>query len=405
MAKDVPVSLLVMSRAFFLRGQEEDAKAVPRLADAISALDKDVVNEAVLEAAASRPSDDPRRRDDPEVMEIKLEVLQKQNQKIEEEYHEREEKKKKKTPVCEKKDDSLKDTAAPEDVVSFDGAVPPPADPVPDDPPEGDPGVGIGKTPAESATPAPAADASDPTDEPTDPEDDEEPKLSTEEMDALGQLISPDAVSSERKDLEKLKAVLKECDDDDPDEGSEPNEGSVSGIKEGRVDRDVEFESADAVADGSEAVADGSESVAADGLDPLPPVADKSVQRLQSKIDSMVSKIEMQLSDVEAKIGSKLHLLDKDMDGIMSKEELADALTRVLKRKLTDEEAIALADKIDEDADGIVMVEELLTWIHKNKLVNLVEDGFDEKDDLSLSSASSPASSPASSSSNKQDKQ
>lgn len=53
----------------------------------------------------------------------------------------------------------------------------------------------------------------------------------------------------------------------------------------------------------------------------------------------MVGKIETQLTDVEIKIGEKFHLLDKDGDGVLTMEEMAQVLQTVLKRELTAEEA------------------------------------------------------------------
>ena len=58
----------------------------------------------------------------------------------------------------------------------------------------------------------------------------------------------------------------------------------------------------------------------------------------------MVGKIEVQLTDAEMKIGDKLHFLDKDKDGILSREEMAHALQTVLKRQLSFEEALEIAN-------------------------------------------------------------
>ena len=108
---------------------------------------------------------------------------------------------------------------------------------------------------------------------------------------------------------------------------------------------------------------------------------DRALSRLKSKVESMVGNIEIQLSDVEAKIGDKLHLLDKDTDGILSREEMAICLQTVLKRKLTFEEAMAIASDIDENKDGLFSVEELSKWLETNKLVKLAEEGRDAEVD------------------------
>lgn len=66
--------------------------------------------------------------------------------------------------------------------------------------------------------------------------------------------------------------------------------------------------------------------------------------RLKKRLESMVDKIELQLSDVEGKIGDKLHILDKDADGVLTREEMAECLHLVLKREITFEEAMEIAD-------------------------------------------------------------
>merc|ERR1712232_529998 len=102
---------------------------------------------------------------------------------------------------------------------------------------------------------------------------------------------------------------------------------------------------------------------------------EKSISRLKSRVESMVGKIEHQLTDVEKKIGDKLHLLDKDADGVISKEEMTVCLRSVLKRNLTQEEAMAIVDDMDENEDGEITVAELASWIDTNKFVKLAEEG------------------------------
>jgi Ca2+-binding EF-hand superfamily protein len=73
---------------------------------------------------------------------------------------------------------------------------------------------------------------------------------------------------------------------------------------------------------------------------------DPIVARLKKRIESMLDKIEVQLSDVHLKIGDKLHMLDKDKDGILTQEEVADVLQQVLKREITSEEAKEIAGEM-----------------------------------------------------------
>ncbi|CAM9669822.1 unnamed protein product, partial [Ectocarpus sp. 12 AP-2014] len=79
--KSVPISLLIMSRAFTLQAPDP-AKA---LAQSISAMDDDVVTEVMIEAASSE------EQKTPEYRTRKLESLTRQNELIEEENRKREE--------------------------------------------------------------------------------------------------------------------------------------------------------------------------------------------------------------------------------------------------------------------------------------------------------------------------
>jgi Ca2+-binding EF-hand superfamily protein len=85
------------------------------------------------------------------------------------------------------------------------------------------------------------------------------------------------------------------------------------------------------------------------------------------------------LTDVEIKIGDKFHLLDKDGDGVLTMEEMAQVLQTVLKRELTDKEAIAIAEDMDTNKDGVFSIAELAQWAETNTIVKLAEDGR-EKD-------------------------
>lgn len=73
-------------------------------------------------------------------------------------------------------------------------------------------------------------------------------------------------------------------------------------------------------------------------------VDDPIVARLKKRVESMVGKIEAQLSETENKIGDKLHFLDKDKDGILTPEEMAGVLQFVLKRELSFEDAMEIAN-------------------------------------------------------------
>jgi hypothetical protein len=196
--------------------------------------------------------------------------------------------------------------------------------------------------------------------------------LSAAEMDAISQLVSIDPVSKERAELQKIKAAMK-SKTETPDEKQEglqleklsssvfamenkPTDNSstttdstfrsdeadhIAASTVQQVDHQVEAESR-----GSTSISFGTGGGDTTSVDTDDPV----VARLKKKIESMVDKIELQLSETEVKIGDKLHFLDKDRDGILSLVEMADALRQVLKRNITMEEALEIANEIVSQA-------------------------------------------------------
>ena len=193
-------------------------------------------------------------------------------------------------------------------------------------------------------------------------------ELSADEIEAIEQLVSADPVSKERKDLERIKSAMK---DNKGDAVETPAE------KEAASDQEVTTELAEQVVDDLDSAAKKIESMekkaakeaeestvfttykegeksentsVVDGKseiikeDPEPePEEDVVVARLKKRIADMVDKIEVQLSKAELQIGNKLHLLDKDQDGILTQEEIVQCLQEVLKRPITTEEARELA--------------------------------------------------------------
>lgn len=409
--KNVPIALLIMSRTFFLQDEippmppppqaakesakgETDAKAASKtsapakepkktedkahtaetkdssvttdtegtaksdaaltgLADAISGLDKQVLNEVILNLATSE-----EKISDPEIRKLKLEVLQKQNELIQREEQDREEAKKQKAMSA-----SESSEAASTDSTVSETTTPPSASPEPQ--------------PAE--TPLQALDGT----------------LTTEEMDALRAILTDDPVSTEREALERIKSSMKE--DISPDQREEQHGRSESREGHAKVASDgtpvgKEDTLQGAVAEGKKssapmtpaeadsyvseqireqerAAASMSDSSAAtefstqsekpgetartavdteekeeeaEDSEPDDPI----VARLKKRIESMVDKIELQLTETEVKIGDKMHFLDKDRDGILSREEVAEVLQQVFKKNLSFDEAMEIASEI-----------------------------------------------------------
>jgi len=372
--KNVPISLLIMSRTFFLQdemvsGESETVHGssdVVGLADAMSGIDKEVVNEIILEMASSE-----EKSKNADVMKIQLEFLEQQNEMIKEEQEERDAAAKEKEEKSEEKENITEEEAL--------AAV--------DDKPAA----------TDFSASADAAISGDKLYELNEEEveDEEQTELSTEEIDAISQLTSPDPVLREREELKRIKERMQEESEADIDHTGE-QEG-----KEASVDASPEIYSSITPSEPfltEEAAAEIVEIVKeieneAKEITEVPMQEDteaedelvgdaklqKAIDRLKTRVESMVGKIETQLSDVEGKIGDKLYLLDKDGDGVLTMEEMAQVLQTVLKRDLTAEEAMAIAMDMDQNKDGVFSIAELTQWAETNTIAKLAEDGR-EKD-------------------------
>lgn len=373
--QNVPTSLLIMSRTFFLREEmferdsEEGSKSLAGLADAISGLDKEVLNEVILDVATSQ-----EKASDPGVRKIKLEVLMKQNELIEKEQAEREE------AAAKKKEQAEKEAAEVEKLSSVDEPS------IQDSQGEkfSEATKATGEADGFSNEQPDAAVAIDKPSKDTKPDED----LSAAEMEAISQLVSADPVSKERADLESIKAALQDepnADSSEKDLADASERSQMGGV----AVESIQFPSSERAQASSANEATDTVEQAAKVFSTEEPVqvgkaesdssmpTDPVVARLKKRIESMVDKIEVQMSDVEVKIGDKLHVLDKDMDGILSVEEVAEALQQVLKRKITTEEAMEIAQQMDANKDGDLSVQELMEWVEMNQLVKFVEEGRD----------------------------
>jgi hypothetical protein len=198
-------------------------------------------------------------------------------------------------------------------------------------------------------------------------------------MEAITQLLTADPVSYERVELEKIKSAMKEKGEEHElgEEGSaatddmecadmadtsteedvlvkdekilESDEDAAAAIEE--MDRKAASEAEKATVFSTDYDIPSSTIQSDDFYKKTDEIEsdkaeDSVVERLKKRIETMVNKIEVQLSDVQVKIGDKLHFLDKDMDGILSREEMAECLQQVLKREITFEEAMEIASEM-----------------------------------------------------------
>lgn len=404
--KNVPISLLIMSRTFFLQEErapatgDEAANSVASLVDAISGMDKEVLNEVILEVATQE-----EKKSNPDIRKIKLEIVTQQNERIREEREAAE--KKKKIP---------------------ERTEPPPGEPLA--------AVELELSPEQAAKLAQVVgahanapdnfvlktkDMSTPV-EPTKKEveeavahveEEKDRELSPAEYDAISQMLSADPVSKEREELARIRSAMSEEEEEHEEEPSKSTGGEESGtakvenagksttespaaLGDKQASSTIERMEKTAAEEAKKSTVFSTDSeisppieiVVADGEvdDHEKDAEDPVVARLKKRLESMVDKIELQLSDAEAKIGNKLHILDKDADGVLSREEMAECLHLVLKREITLEEAMEIADEIDENKDGVFTVQELITWIETNKLVQLESEGRDADMDRMMES-------------------
>ncbi|KAL3804386.1 hypothetical protein HJC23_011314 [Cyclotella cryptica] len=428
--QNVPISLLIMSRTFYLHDEmisgesqtDDGSKRVAGLADAMSGIDKDVLNEIVLEMASSK-----EKSSNADVMKIQLEVLEHQNELIKEEQQERDAAAKEKAEEERKRIEQKKDEESEAQKIGSEGLL------------HGNAAASNEDMEAEkeSVTKTSVADSSAGVEvsaggkvaiEKTEGEEEEQIELSAEEIEAISQLVSPDPLHREREDLQRIKNAIQaetkpksDAEKDFPDNireeqlGEESSGASLETMSaispsEPMYTDEAPHEALKSIKDLDEIVeirkeaksvvslkGDTGEKIVVENPGDESAVGDKKLQkaidRLKSKVESMVGKIETHLSDVEVKIGNKFHLLDKDMDGVLTREEMVQVLQTVLKRELTFDEAMAIASDMflivilyfcssafkDTNEDGVFSLSELQNWAETNIIIKLAEDGR-EKD-------------------------
>ncbi|KAL7520769.1 hypothetical protein ACHAWX_005480 [Stephanocyclus meneghinianus] len=348
--QNVPISLLIMSRIFYLHDEmiggdsqtDDGSKRVAGLADAMSGIDKDVLNEIVLEMASSK-----EKSSNANVMKIQLEVLEHQNELIKEEQQERDAAAKEKAEEERKRMEQKKDEESEAQKVGAEGLLPGNA-PAFKDVVAPEKEVVTKTTIADSSAGVEVSGAGKVAMEKKEEEEEEQIKLSAEEIEAISQLVSPDPLHREREDLQRIKNAIQadtkskpETETDFADNIREEQLSEVSASvsldmmsaispSEPMYTDEAQNDAPKAIKDLDEIVeirkeaksvvslkGDTGEKFVVENPDDESAVGDKKLQkaidRLKSKVESMVGKIETHLSDVEVKIGNKFHLLDKDM--------------------------------------------------------------------------------------------
>ncbi|KDQ14486.1 hypothetical protein BOTBODRAFT_32618 [Botryobasidium botryosum FD-172 SS1] len=98
-----------------------------------------------------------------------------------------------------------------------------------------------------------------------------------------------------------------------------------------------------------------------------------SSEKLSKRIRSMLTKIDEQLSAYDEKVGSSLQLISCDPQGRISIRDLERAL-RVIKHKPDEEVVQAVVKKLDVDQDGFVELEHVLELVREEGLGVIVDD-------------------------------
>lgn len=100
---------------------------------------------------------------------------------------------------------------------------------------------------------------------------------------------------------------------------------------------------------------------------------DGKLEALKRKLTRMTDSLAAEIEKVDSSLGDRLHIIDRDNDGVVDLEELRDAIAAILRAKGRErgttfqddevEEFVAnIMTEIDVNDDGIMTVEELEKW-------------------------------------------
>jgi len=316
--KDVPLSLLILSRTFTLQSSHnKQVEVQAAISDALSKMDEKVLHNALLEGALSKDID----ADASTLSRFKLEAIVAQNDMIDQEIKEKQRKRAFLEKLKKQAQDELADARmTPVDAVSIEKEItmePPMVD---------------------KAKAIILEDADDHEDDAKDIE---------EKLESIKVLASMDPLQEERSVLESLLEKQEEF-------------AAAKAVQSGRILRTTE------------------EGVAV-GMETLEP--EKRVQSmLKKKITSMVEKLELDVVQTDEMIREKFKVLDLDNDGKISTAELREAIINALKKnddktKNVNQVADRLIATIDLDQDGIISLKEMDTILQKLKEERKLSEG------------------------------
>lgn len=188
-------------------------------------------------------------------------------------------------------------------------------------------------------------------------------------MEVAGVLVDmayESALEREKDELAEVRAKL--AADDDEAAAAEEAE-APSGVPA----------AAESPAEPAAAETAAAPAAAAEAADEAP-APDGKVVALEERLERMTAKIAREIASVDERLGDRLHLIDRDNDGIVDVEEIRDALAAIALRQnkfREDPEAleafiqVALRE-IDANSDDVITVEEVEKWF--DSLEEEVED-------------------------------
>ena len=326
--KNIPISLLIMSRAISLSSTSRNPEDV--LKNSMSSLDADTINEIVLAVAS------PGEQNTIDMKTRKLESIQFQKELIEDE---REEKEDAKASAKTTKDieDKVKSAEIDSKVVATN---------IPINTNQ----ANTMKSDIDDRIKKVEVAVKDSTSKSVDIKS----ELSVDEIQAIGDLTRGSSVEREKAELAKLEASVDAVIVGIPQVLPATNvililpESRSEGVKLTEISKeDEKIKSKEAVNVSKQ--------------------EEKSIINMKSALNQMLDKLKVKIDTTEKAVGDKLKLLDIDNDGELSSEELKAAILKSLKRTPTEKEVEEILKLLDSDQDGKVKVLELMQYVESRR--------------------------------------
>lgn len=173
-----------------------------------------------------------------------------------------------------------------------------------------------------------------------------EPTLAPAELQALEAMASASVMQHERSLLSRIRAARLRMDATDM-------------LSVGRIGVEEDAPLATGAAPAAAPAAPPSETGTPLASAGRRLAADAAAQRVKGVLDHLLVTLENDIESADQAIGKTLPVIDRDRDGVLTAEELHDAIRNVLRNQQTDEAAAAIVRQLDADRDGNITIEEI----------------------------------------------